>query len=241
MIAADASLSERELLGLILLPGFSTASRVTSVSGRGVGMDAVKRQIDALRGSLAITSTPGKGTRISITLPLTLAIIDGLLIQIGDDQFIVPMAAVSENVELLRSQRSCNNGRNLIAVRGELVPYIDLRRMFRVEGAALPVEKVVIVQHEDQRVGMVVDFVLGTHQTVIQSLGGYYRDVEVVSGATIMGDGRVALILNIPAIVRMAQAYPLRGAGTGSRGCLQAGAEMPGLSGEQTTEYAPAP
>ncbi|QOY85200.1 chemotaxis protein CheA [Paludibaculum fermentans] len=240
LIAADASLSERELQGLILLPGFSTASKVTSVSGRGVGMDAVKRQIDTLRGSLAITSERGKGTRISITLPLTLAIIEGLLIQIGNDQFIVPMAVVNENVELLRSQRCRSNGRNLIAVRGELVPYIDLRRMFRMDGAALPIEKVVIVQHEEQRVGMVVDFVLGTHQTVIQSLGGYYRDIEVVSGATIMGDGRVALILNIPAIVRMAQANPAAGTGTGSRGCLQAGARLPDMASEQTTDYAPA-
>lgn len=206
LIAADASLSEKELLGLILLPGFSTASEVTSVSGRGVGMDAVMRQIDALRGSLAITSERGRGTRICITLPLTLAIIEGLRIQIGDDQFIIPMTMVEENVELLRCQRSLNNGRNLIAVRGELVPYIDLRCMFRMEGSGLPVEKIVVVRHEDQRVGLVVDSVLGTHQTVIQSLGQLYRNIEIVSGATIMGDGRVALILNIPALVRMAQA-----------------------------------
>ncbi|MGC4049657.1 MAG: chemotaxis protein CheA [Paludibaculum sp.] len=204
-IPADAVLSEKELLGLILLPGFSTADKVTSVSGRGVGMDVVKRQIDVLRGGLAITSERGQGTRIWITLPLTLAIIDGLLVQIGTDQYIVPMAAVTENVELLHSQRARSNGRNLVAVRGELIPYIDLRSVFRMAGSAPPIEKVVIVQHEDQRVGLVVDFVLGTHQTVIQSLGEFYRRIDVVSGATIMGDGRVALILSIPAIVRMAQ------------------------------------
>lgn len=204
IIAADASLSDKEILGLILLPGFSTARQLTNVSGRGVGLDVVKRQIDALRGSLSLTSEPGKGTRIGITLPLTLAIIEGLLIQIGDDQFIVPMAAVNENVELQRWQRRRNNKRNVIDVRGELVPYVDLRDLFHIGGERPSIEKVVIVQCEDHRVGLVVDGVLGTHQTVIQSLGTYYRGIETVSGATIMGDGRVALILDIAATVRLA-------------------------------------
>jgi two-component system chemotaxis sensor kinase CheA len=202
LIAPDAVLSDREIINLILLPGFSTARQITVVSGRGVGMDAIKRQIDALRGALLIDSHQGKGTRVSITLPLTLAIIDGLLVQIGDDRFIVPLAAVTENVELLASQRSRNNGRNVIAVRGELIPYVDLRAAFRIEGSAPPVEKVVIVQHEGDRVGLVVDRVLGMHQTVIQSVGKFFRNIEVVSGATIMGDGRVALIMDIAAVVR---------------------------------------
>jgi two-component system, chemotaxis family, sensor kinase CheA len=204
LVAPDANLSDKDIFNLILMPGFSTARQVTNVSGRGVGMDAVKRQIDALRGSLSVTSEEGKGTCISITLPLTLAIIDGLLVQIGDDQFIVPMASVTENVELPRSERARNNGRNVIAVRGELVPYIDLRNVFRMQGDASAIEKVVIVQHEGDRVGLVVDRVLGTHQTVIQSLGKFFKGINVVSGATIMGDGRVALILDIAAIVRFA-------------------------------------
>jgi len=204
LIAAEANLSDREILNLILLPGFSTARQVTSVSGRGVGMDVVKRQIDALRGSLSIASEEGKYTRIALHLPLTLAIIDGLIVQVGTDQFIIPMAAVAENVDLDRAQRRRNNGRNVTAVRGELVPYIDLREAFRMDGAAPDIEKIVIVQHEEQRVGLVVDRVLGTHQTVLQSLGRFFRKVEVVSGATIMGDGRVALILEIPALVRLA-------------------------------------
>jgi len=202
LIAPDASLSDKDIFNLILMPGFSTARQVTNVSGRGVGMDAVKRQIDALRGSLSLASEEDKGTRVSITLPLTLAIIDGLLVEIGSDQLIVPMAAVTENVELLRTQRARNNGRNVIAVRGELVPFIDLRQAFHVESDAPPIEKVVIVRHEEHRVGLVVDRVLGTHQTVIQSLGKFFRNIEVVSGATIMGDGRVALILDIAAVVR---------------------------------------
>jgi two-component system chemotaxis sensor kinase CheA len=204
LITPAANLSDKELLNLVLLPGFSTAQRVTSVSGRGVGMDVVKKQIDALRGSLSITSEEGKGCRVSIRLPLTLAIIEGLLVEVGAEQFIIPMALITENVELLQSQRTSNNGRNVIAVRGELVSYIDLRKTFEMGGEPPAVEKIVLVREEDQRVGLVVDRVLGTHQTVIQSLGRFLRTVNVVSGATIMGDGRVALILDISAVVRHA-------------------------------------
>lgn len=204
LVAPDAILSDKDIFNLILLPGFSTARKITNVSGRGVGMDAVKRQIDALRGTLSLASEEGKGTRISITLPLTLAIIEGLLVQTGAEQFIVPMAAVTENVELTKAQRERHNGRNLLAVRGDLVPYIDLRQAFRNAGEAPAIEKVVIVRHEDHRVGLVVDRVLGTHQTVIQSLGRFLSAIDVVSGATIMGDGRVALILDIAAVVRHA-------------------------------------
>ena len=206
LIAANAVLSDQEILNLLVLPGFSTARQITSVSGRGVGMDAVKRQVDALRGSLSLASREGQGTQISITLPLTLAIIDGLLVRIGGDPFIIPMAAVTENVELMAADRRRNNGRNVIAVRGELIPYIDLRGTFGLGGEAPPIEKVVIVQREEGRVGLVVDGVVGTHQTVIQSLGKLYRGIEVVSGATIMGDGRVALILDLAAVVRHADA-----------------------------------
>jgi two-component system chemotaxis sensor kinase CheA len=202
LIAPEATLSDRELLNLILLPGFSTAERVTNVSGRGVGMDVVKRQIDALRGSLTVASDEGIGTRIALSLPLTLAIIEGLIVQIGTDQFIIPMAAITENVELERTQRMQKNGRNVVVVRGELIPYIDLRAAFQVEGDAPEIEKVVIVHHGDDRVGLVVDRVLGTHQTVLQPLGKFLRNIEVVSGATIMGNGSVALILDIAAVVQ---------------------------------------
>lgn len=204
LIAPDANLSDKELVNLILLPGFSTADRVTRVSGRGVGMDVVKKQIDALHGSLSIASVHGQGCRVSITLPLTLAIIEGLLVEVGADQFIIPMAAITENVELGRAQKTANNGRNVIAVRGELVPYIDVRELFGIAGDPPPIEKIVLLRHEDHRVGLVVDRVLGTHQTVIQSLGRFLSDIEVVSGATIMGDGRVALIWDIAAVVRFA-------------------------------------
>jgi two-component system chemotaxis sensor kinase CheA len=202
LLPPHASLSNGDILNLILLPGFSTARQVTSVSGRGVGMDVIKRQIDFLRGSLSLDSKEGQGTRVSITLPLTLAIIDGLLVGVGGDRFILPMTAVAENVELNWHERARHNGRNVLAVRGELVPYIDLRIAFEIGGDTPAIEKVVIVQHGNDRVGLVVDRVLGTHQTVIQSLGSFYKNADVVSGATIMGDGRVALIIDIAAVVR---------------------------------------
>jgi len=204
LIAPDAKLSQREVLDLIFLPGFSTAKRVTNVSGRGVGMDVVKRQFDALRGQVAIASHAGRGTTLTLTLPLTLAIIDGLLVEIGKDQFIVPMAVVTETVELNRAERHRNNGRNVIAVRGELVPYLRLRETFGVEDAELDTEKIVIVRYGDDRLGLVVDRVLGNHQTVIQSLGKFYRNITLVSGTTIMGDGRVALILDLGGLVHAA-------------------------------------
>lgn len=204
IIAPDANLSDKEILNLILLPGFSTAKSVTSLSGRGVGMDVVKRHIDALRGSVSVMSEPGSGTCLSLTLPLTLAIIDGLLVEAGDSQLIIPMAVVTENVDLARRDRTLSNGRNLVAVRGELIPYIDLRRLFEVKGVSPPISKIVLVRCEDHRIGLVVDRVMGTHQTVIQALGRFFRNIEVVSGSTVMGDGRVALILDVAGVVRLA-------------------------------------
>jgi two-component system chemotaxis sensor kinase CheA len=204
IISAEAALTDKEIFNLILLPGFSTAQSITSVSGRGVGMDVVKRQIDALRGTLTITSEAGRGSCMALTLPLTLAIIDGLLVECGHDQYIIPMAVVTENVELPLSERERNNGRNLVAVRGEQIPYIDLRKVFAIQGAPPSISKIVLVRHEDQRIGLVVDRVMDTHQTVIQALGPFFRNIEVVSGSTVMGDGRVALILDVAGVVRLA-------------------------------------
>lgn len=202
LVALDANLTREEIYNLIFLPGFSTATQVTSVSGRGVGMDVVRRQIDVLRGSITVQSEPGRGTTILLTLPLTLAIIDGLLVEVGSTQFILPMSAVAENVDLPRETRSRNNGRNLVAVRGELIPYLRLRDDFGIIGGELETEKIVIVLQGGERIGLVVDRVLGSHQTVIQSLGRFYRGVEIVSGATIMGDGSVGLILDIAGVLR---------------------------------------
>ncbi len=203
LVAPGEVLSEADTIALVLRPGFSTAAAVTQLSGRGVGMDVVKRTVDGMRGSLAIASRAGLGTEIRLTLPLTLAIIDGLLVEIDSDRFIVPMAAVTENLELSTAERRAHNGRNVVALRGELVPYIRLRDVFQLADGSHDLEKIVVVAVEGQRVGLVVDRVIGSHQTVIQPLGQFYRGVELFSGTTIMGDGRVAMILDLAGTVRI--------------------------------------
>ena len=202
LVAPGEALTEQETIALVMRPGFSTAAQVTQLSGRGVGMDVVKKTVEGLRGSVAITSRVGSGTEIRLKLPLTLAIIDGLLVEIDRDRFIVPMAAVTENLELTATDRAAHNGRNVVALRGELVPYIRLRELFQLSDAKADLEKVVVVAVDGERVGLVVDRVIGSHQTVIQPLGQFYRDVELFSGTTIMGDGRVAMILDLAGAVR---------------------------------------
>jgi two-component system, chemotaxis family, sensor kinase CheA len=202
LVGAGDVLSESETIELITRPGFSTAAAVTEVSGRGVGMDVVRQTIEQLRGTLAITSTRGAGMTIRLELPLSLAIIDGLLVEIGRDRFIVPLAAVTENVELTAAERRANNGRNVVALRGEWVPYVRLRDMFAMDGDGDAFERVVVVEVDRARVGIVVDRIVGVHQTVIQPLGRLYRGVDMFSGTTIMGDGRVAMILDLARTIR---------------------------------------
>ena len=205
IIAPDAVLTEKEIFALIFEPGFSTAKKVTGVSGRGVGMDVVKRNIDALRGTVEVRSEKGRGSTITLKLPLTLAIIDGLLVKVGGEFFVIPLSVVEGCVELKQEDIQRAHGRHTAEVRGELVPYVKLREYFQIRGEALDIEQIVITDVEDSRVGFVVDYVIGEHQTVIKTLGRVYKDVEGVSGATILGDGTVALILDIPRLIRMAE------------------------------------
>ncbi|MBU5612961.1 chemotaxis protein CheA [Geomonas azotofigens] len=205
IISAGAELADREIWQLIFAPGFSTAAKVTSVSGRGVGMDVVKQAIEGLRGSIDVKSEPGRGTCITLKIPLTLAIIESLLVQIGKDRFVMPLAMVDECILLTEKEIEQGHGRDLLLVREKLVPYIPLRKMFRIEGKAPPIQQVVICQLEGKRVGLVVDWVIGEHQTVIKSLGRMYQQVEGMSGATILGDGSVALILDVPTIFKTAE------------------------------------
>jgi len=202
LITKDTELTERELLKLIFEPGFSTAKEVTNVSGRGVGMDVVKRAIDSLRGTIDIDSKPGKGTTITIRLPLTLAIIDGLQVRVENEYYVIPLSLVEECVELARADMDEDSNQRILHLRGEIVPYIHIRDWFGVEGENPPIEQIVITGVEGSRVGIVVDTVIGEHQTVIKSLGRVYKDVEGISGATIKGDGSIALILDIPSLVR---------------------------------------
>jgi two-component system chemotaxis sensor kinase CheA len=202
LIAADAELTEEEALKLIFLPGFSTAAKVTNISGRGVGMDVVHRAIDSLRGVIEVKSVRGQGTTITIRLPLTLAIIEGLQVEVADGFYVIPLSLVEECVELHSKDVDPTRKQQIIQLRGELVPYIHLRRWFEMEGEPPAIEQIVITGVEGKRIGIVVDRVIGEHQTVIKSLGRVYRDVEGISGATIKGDGTLALILDVPRLVR---------------------------------------
>jgi two-component system chemotaxis sensor kinase CheA len=205
LIDAGAEISEKELYQMILAAGFSTAQKVTSVSGRGVGMDVVKQNIEALRGSIEINSEKGSGTTMTLRLPLTLAIIDGLLVEIGEDYYVMPLSLVEECVELTRDDVARAHGRQIANVRGEIIPYISLREEFIIDGDKPDIEQIVIVSIHNQRVGFVVDDVVGEHQTVIKTLGTFYKDVEGLSGATILGDGTVALILDVPKLFQKVQ------------------------------------
>lgn len=203
MITADAILSDQEILALTVTAGFSTADRVTAVSGRGVGMDVVQRSLDALRGMLSIASTPGQGTVITLKIPLTLAIIDGLLVEAGGAFFVVPLANISECIELERRTESPRRD-SLVSVRGELVPYIALRERFALPGDPPHIEQIIVAETGGGKHGLVVDRVIGDHHTVIKKLGSLYRNAEEVSGATILGDGTVALILDVDKIAAAA-------------------------------------
>jgi two-component system chemotaxis sensor kinase CheA len=203
LLTPDAELSEKEIFSLIFAPGFTTAAKLTNVSGRGVGMDVVKRAVDNLGGTVEIESRKGTGTTIVLKLPLTLAIIEGLLVKIGSEYFVLPLSAVEECVELTAEDVIKSHGRHIANVRGQIVPYIRLREKFVVEGNAPEREQIVIIASEGQRVGFVVDSVVGEHQTVIKSLGTLFRNIDGVSGATILGDGTVALIIDIAKLVRM--------------------------------------
>ena len=215
LITPDAVLNDQELLQLIFQPGFSTAQQVTSLSGRGVGMDVVKRTIEGLRGAIEVTSHIGEGSQIALRIPLTLAIIDGLLVRVGAARYVIPLAAVEECVELSLEQDLRSTGRSVITLRDRLVPFIRLRDLFATGTAPDPHQKVVIVATGQDRVGLVVDQILGDHQTVIKSLSRFHADVGTFSGATILGDGGVALILDVPHLVAAGQRHDaqLRAAG----------------------------
>ncbi len=217
LVAADAQLSESEIFSLILAPGFSTAREITDVSGRGVGMDVVRRSVEALRGRIEITSARATGTNISLRLPLTLAIIDGLLVRVGLSYFVLPLAITVECIELTRQDIEKANGKHIAYVRGEIIPYIRLREYFGIDGERPEREQVMIVETETGRYGFAVDQVIGNYQTVIKNLGRFYRHVHVASGATILGNGTVALILDPNRLVQEAIRTMTIGPRAGSR------------------------
>jgi len=196
--------SEKELFQLLFEPGFSTAQTVTNISGRGVGLDVVKKNIDALRGTIQIESSKGEGTTVTLKIPLTLAIIDGLLVRIAREFFIIPLTIVEEIMEFSKEELENSKGRNIKNIRGRVVPFIVLREQFDIFGQPPDIQTMVLVEAEQKDkdfIGFVVDEVIGKHQTVIKSLGKVYQNVEGLSGATILGDGTVALILDISSLI----------------------------------------
>ncbi len=205
IIKPDDNPSPQDLYNLIFDAGFSTAKTVTNVSGRGVGMDVVKRSIEALRGSVWINSEPGKGSTVTVKLPLTLAIIEGLLVQIESDRYVLPLSIVEECIEITAAEVKRKNGNQLLEVRGELVPYIRLRECFGHNEEGLPaIEQIVVTRVGESRFGFAVDAVIGQHQTVIKALSKIYKGTVGLSGATIMGDGAVALILDAAGLIEWA-------------------------------------
>jgi len=204
VISEDDTLTEQECFQLIFAPGFSTAEQVSGLSGRGVGMDVVKRAIEALRGSIELHSKPGHGTTVRMRIPLTLAIIESLLVTIDGNSFILPLTAVEECIELTRADVEEAHGRHLAKLRGSLVPYIPLRKTFGITTEAPPIQQIVITQTGARRLGFVVDNVIGEHQTVIKPLGPLYKDLRTISGGTILGDGSIALILDLVQLMHQA-------------------------------------
>jgi two-component system chemotaxis sensor kinase CheA len=196
LVEPDRKMTDSEIYGLIFEPGFSTAEKITNLSGRGVGMDVVKKNITALRGTVSVDSAPGLGTTVTVRLPLTLAIIDGFLVGLGTATFVVPLDMIDECIEF-----AAEPGHDYTNLRGQVLPFIRLRELFGVETPPPRRESIVVVKHAGQRVGLVVDSLQGEFQTVIKPLGRMFSQLRCISGSTILGNGEVALILDVPAIV----------------------------------------
>ena len=200
------SMSDAEVWALIFEAGFSTAEQVTEVSGRGVGMDVVKRNIASLGGRIEIESMAGLGSRMTVRLPLTLAILDGISVAVGEEIYILPIGCVVESLQIERAMvKSVSGAERLIQVRGEYLPVLPLHTLFGIPGAVQAFDKsiMVVLESAGTKFALQVDSLVGQHQVVIKSLEANYRKVAGVSGATIMGDGHVAMILDVIALGQM--------------------------------------
>jgi two-component system chemotaxis sensor kinase CheA len=190
------SYTDKEIFSMIFEPGFSTAEQVTNLSGRGVGMDVVKRNIVALRGSVEMSSSEGVGTTVTVRLPLTLAIINGFQVGVGKSTFVIPMDMVEECIEF-REQPGCD----WVDLRGQPLPYVRLRERFGLTGAPARRQSIVVVRYGSRKAGLIVDNLLGEFQTVIKPLGKVFAGARFLSGSSILGTGDVALILDIAALL----------------------------------------
>jgi len=204
-IPASDNMSDEEVWQLIFAPGFSTAECVTDISGRGVGMDVVLRNVQSMSGRVNISSEPGNGTRVTISLPLTLAILDGLSVAVGQEKFIIPLNSIVESLQPAPESLKTVNGGNVVHVRGEYIPIIALYELFNMDALVKEPGKgiLILIDVEGEKAALLVDALLDEHQVVIKSIETNYRKVEGTAGATILGDGRVALILDVNSLFRM--------------------------------------
>lgn len=203
ILSEGSRLSESDIHNLVFQPGFSTAEKISELSGRGVGLDVVRRNVNALSGTVHVESRKGQGTTFTIRLPLTLAIIDGFAVSVDAETYVVPLNAVKECLEL-PAEKHCSEGGGVLNLRGEALPYIRLRDLFGVGGRSPKRERILVVEHQGGRAGLAADELLGEQQAVIKPLGRLFQGISGVSGSTILGTGRVALILDVPAICREA-------------------------------------
>jgi two-component system chemotaxis sensor kinase CheA len=197
LVQPGAVLTDQEIYALIFEPGFSTADQVSNLSGRGVGMDVVKRNISELRGIIHIDSLPGQGTTLKIQLPLTLAIIDGFLAGVAESSYVIPLDQVVECVAL-----PIDDQRDYMELRGEVLPFIRLRQVFNKSAPLSRRQNVIVVEYLGFKAGLVVDRLMGELQTVIKPLGKLFSHVQGVGGSTILGSGEVALIIDVPSLLR---------------------------------------
>ena len=200
-VSQNANLSDGEIYKLIFAAGLSTAEKVSDISGRGVGMDVVRSNIEDLRGTIEIDSTMGKGSKISIRLPLTLAIIDGFLVQVGNTKYIIPQESIQECIELTKKEQDSMHGNEFINLRGEMLPILDVRDMLRESPSISERKNIVIVYFGNKMMGLLVDELLGEYQTVIKPLGDIFVNVPGVSGGSILGSGEIALIFDIARLI----------------------------------------
>jgi two-component system chemotaxis sensor kinase CheA len=203
LISPTQVLTDSEIFALIFEPGFSTAEKITNISGRGVGLDVVKRNIAALRGTIDVESREGQGSTFRIRLPLTLAIIDGFLVGVGKSSYVIPLGTVVECIELTEKDREDSHNRQYINLRGEVLPFVRLREQFEIREAGGKRENIVVVHHAGQKIGLVVDELMGEFQTVIKPLGTIFKHIKGIGGSTILGSGDVALILDVQSLVAL--------------------------------------
>jgi two-component system chemotaxis sensor kinase CheA len=209
LVAPGVTPNDADLLALIFEPGFSTAEHVTNLSGRGVGMDVVRRNIESLRGRIDLHSEQGHGTTIDVRLPLTLAIIDGFLVGVGPSKFIFPLEAVVEVIESRPTESDLNaQGCSVVELRGQVLPVLSLRRLYGIESPEPDRSSVVVIQSGGRRYGVLVDQLLGQHQTVIKPLSRMFRSLRGMSGSSILGNGEVALIVEVTSLSQLAEHPP---------------------------------